>query len=158
MTLSEGDELRSIENRIQREINQINVGKKEVEFNYNDEIFKLREPVGTKVISENCNSCDANISKEKEQYCDYCGSRNCKKCMYKTRQFQSHLMDAETENIVQPIATGSKLSNSIANVTPRLSKNNSTESSLIPSGKCGKVCKICDRKFFMYSHYHKYIT
>ena len=42
---------------------------------------------GTKVISNYCIACDKNISKTKPQYCDFCGSRACEKCMYKQREF-----------------------------------------------------------------------
>jgi rRNA maturation endonuclease Nob1 len=66
----------------------INIGKKVVEFNIKDEIFNLYGPVGTKVISNSCSCCESQVKKEKGGYCDFCGSRACEKCLYKTREFK----------------------------------------------------------------------
>jgi hypothetical protein len=66
---------------------EINIGKKVIDFSCNEDIFNLTEAVGTKVISNYCIACDKNISKTKPQYCDFCGSRACEKCMYKQREF-----------------------------------------------------------------------
>ena len=95
---------------------EIHIGKKIIDFDCNDEIFYLSEPIGTKVISNNCVACEAEISKQKLQYCHFCGSRACLRCMYKQRAYQGQ---------------------------------NS-------NGRKGLVCKICDRKFFMFATFSEY--
>ena len=42
---------------------EIHIGKKIIDFDCNDWIFFLSEPIGTKVISNNCIACEAEISK-----------------------------------------------------------------------------------------------
>jgi PP-loop superfamily ATP-utilizing enzyme len=58
-----------------------------MDFDIKDEIFDLTEKVGTKIRSNNCNSCQKDISSTIVQFCDFCGSRACKVCMHKNRCF-----------------------------------------------------------------------
>ena len=103
---------------------QIHVGNKKFDFNCEDELFKLNEPIGIEKNGYKCNTCDIKIARNnKRKYCDFCGFLNCPKCMYKKRDFNQG-----TQNILLEI------------------DNNYNEIDFSP----GNICKICDRKFMIY--------
>lgn len=99
LSISMGDEIQNMvaKGDFRDDKYEINIGKKTIDFNCSENIFLLTEPVGLKVISNNCNSCDRNIAKTKPQYCDFCGSRACEKCMHKQREFMSHMKNLQEE-------------------------------------------------------------
>ena len=67
------------------------VGNKEHQFTTKDTIFSLTGPIQKQVDSSTCNSCPKAFSSKKKQFCNFCGSRACENCMYKMRQYKSHL-------------------------------------------------------------------
>ena len=60
---------------------------KKFDFDTLDPIFSISEPTGTKIYSQNCNSCEKDVQKKDKSYCDFCGSRACDKCLHKQRRF-----------------------------------------------------------------------
>jgi len=140
---------------------EINIGKKTIDFNCREEIFSITEPIGMKVLSNNCNYCDKNIAKTKPQYCDFCGARSCEKCMHKTRGFMSHLKnDLPTENDLLVRGSSTSFNKGIKHSRSMMTQNRPDSAGRLsvkdePVMK-GKVCKICDRKFFVWATFSKY--
>jgi hypothetical protein len=99
-----------------------------MDFDQTDEIFELTEKVGTKIRSNNCNSCQKDISSSKAIFCDFCGSRACKICMHKQRCFYGNKPDVKPKHVISDLSEQ-------------------------PTGLC---CKICDRKFYMWSSFIEY--
>lgn len=99
-----------------------------MDFDQNDEIFQLTEKVGTIIRSNNCNSCQKDISNSKSQFCDFCGSRACKVCMHKTRCFYGNKPNIKPKHMISDLKSQ-------------------------PRGLC---CKVCDRKFYMLSSFMEY--
>lgn len=110
--------------RYEIKINQ----KLTMDFDQNDDIFQLTEKVGTKIRSNNCISCQKDVSSSKVQFCDFCGSRACKTCMHKQRRFYGNNGNLHPNLIIFDQSKG-------------------------PTGLC---CKICDRKFYMWSSFIEY--
>ena len=135
--------------------------------------------------SNNCIACSKTIpEKQAKNYCDFCGSRACDKCMHKMRGFKSHLEDQENPQEKIECDDGDQtLKTMLPSLTAVSGSKSATSNSMIqaqsmktrqsqmvspigkPSkgGECspgdakmGKVCKICDRKFFMWSTYNMY--
>ena len=74
---------------------EIIIGTMVLDFDTDDPIFQLTEPTTDKCRSNNCIACSKEISKQAKNYCDFCGSRACDKCMHKMRGYMSHLNEDE---------------------------------------------------------------
>ena len=110
----------------------VNIGSKKVEFELQEQLFQLEEP--TKVTFQNekqCIVCDKTLKNNHKNTCQFCGHKACEKCAYKLRVF--------------------------ANQNKKLVKCDNLDLSQIQqSCKMGRVCRICDRKFFLRATFQKY--
>ena len=76
------------ENRVKEDHYEMNIvvqpgNVRKFIFDYQDAIFKLREPTRDFIMASNCIVCDKDLRKKEKRFCDFCGSRACEKCMYK---------------------------------------------------------------------------
>lgn len=129
----------------QNEKYDINVGKKVIEFDFNDPIFTLTRAVDTWTPSTSCHCCSDSLKKQKSKYCDFCGQRACEKCLHKSRRFQMPNEDT----------TRNQKNLSLSEISKNKSKSSSTVDTDTIS--FGKVCTICDRKFMVYSKYSTFL-
>ena len=111
-----------------RDIYKINVGDgKQVEFRLDDGIFKLKSAFKRDHLRDtNCKVCDIKMGRTETNHCQFCGYKACKKCAFKLRMY--------------------------ANQADKVNENQMTKmssSKMQKTFKMGKVCKICDRKFFI---------
>lgn len=103
------------------------IGDREFEFDENDPIFYVQRPKNSSEYhntNDGCNTCGTawvKTSDLQNSHCHFCGISNCKNCMKKTRKFYQDRRS------------------SFAN------QQNPGESDVLR----GKICKVCDRKFFI---------
>ena len=77
------------------------VGNNTIDFDINDKIFLRTGPNNSKMIgSKNCVSCSKVFKDNKSsQYCQFCGSRACKTCMFKQREFVGGETSIKKQNL-----------------------------------------------------------
>ena len=102
------------------------IGSREFEFDENDPIFFMRQPKSNRLFhntTSGCNTCGSRWTNAKDlqdSNCFFCGISNCKNCLKKTRKF---FVDEKKSNI--------------------------TGNTILDKAEVGKICKLCDRKFFI---------
>ena len=102
------------------------IGSREFEFDENEPIFFMRQPIINRLFhntTTGCNTCGTRWTSTKDlldSNCQFCGISNCKNCLKKTRKF---FVDEKKSKI--------------------------TGSSILDKAEVGKICKLCDRKFFI---------
>lgn len=69
-------------------VEKIKVGRKFIDYNDKDPIFKLTAPTEPKKDDENCVFCARNMSEIDKYYCQFCGHCACLRCCHKKRNFQ----------------------------------------------------------------------
>ena len=99
-----------------------------------DPIFQLDR--ATKVDYPNeiqCIVCDKEFSKKSHKHgCQFCGHKACERCAYKLRVFAN-------QNLVK-----------VGDIT------NLALSDIQKKCRMGRVCRICDRKFFLRASFQQY--
>ena len=111
-----------------RDTYKINIGEdKQVEFRLDEGIFKLQSASKRDhTHDKKCVVCAIKMGKADTNHCQFCGHKACKKCAYKMRMYANQA-DKVQEN--------------------QMLKMNSVK--MQKTFRMGKVCRICDRKFFM---------
>ena len=119
-----------------RDTYKINIGNKKVTFQLNEKIFQLEQPSTYDYIQDTqCIVCDTKMGRSEINHCQFCGHKACKKCAYKMRMFANQ-----------------------ASLIKRQQLNNMDLNTMQKVCKMGKVCRICDRKFFIRTSYEQHAS
>jgi len=68
---------------------EVKMGEHTADFDMNDPIFSVTIPVSELKGSRNCNFCKKDLKSKPNHFCEFCGERNCEKCMHKSRPFKN---------------------------------------------------------------------
>lgn len=111
------------------------IGNKKVSFQLTDPIFALTEPIRKEFTTDSsCIVCDKDLKKNHKHACQFCGHKACEKCAFKLRVFAKQQAEdlPDLENMA------------LSDIQKRC--------------RMGRVCRVCDRKFFLRASFSKFAT